>query len=74
MLELLIKGFAAAVLGGMTSLPGAVVGGLTLGVLENLIAGYVATELKTPFAFAMIVAVLAVRPAGLLGRPIHRRV
>ncbi len=74
MLALLIKGFAAAVLGGMTSLPGAVVGGLTLGVLENLVAGYIATELKTPFAFACIVAVLVVRPAGLLGRPIHRRV
>ena len=74
MLALLIKGFAAAVLGGMTSLPGAVIGGWLLGVLENLVAGYIATELKTPFAFALIVAVLAVRPAGLLGRPMARRV
>jgi len=73
MLELMIKGFAAAVLGGMTSLPGAVVGGLILGVAENLIAAYIATELKTPFAFALIVAVLSVRPAGLLGRPLHPR-
>ncbi len=74
LLPLLIKGFAAAVLGGMTSLPGAVIGGWLLGILENLVAGYIATELKTPFAFALIVAVLVVRPAGLLGRPIARRV
>ncbi|WP_448590397.1 branched-chain amino acid ABC transporter permease [Thermoflexus hugenholtzii] len=74
MLPLLIKGFAAAVLGGMTSLPGAVIGGWLLGILENLAAGYIATELKTPLAFALIVAVLVVRPAGLLGRPISHRV
>lgn len=65
--EMLIKGFAAAVLGGFTSLPGAVVGGVALGVLENLVAGYISTELKTTFAFALIVVVLAVQPAGLLG-------
>ncbi len=74
MLEPLIKGFAAAVLGGFTSLPGAVVGGLVLGVLENLVAGYISTELKTTFAFALIVAVLALRPAGLLGRVVVKKV
>lgn len=74
MLEPLIKGFAAAVLGGFTSLPGALVGGLVLGVLENLVAGYIATELKTVFAFALIVAVLALRPAGLLGRVVVKKV
>lgn len=74
MLEPLIKGFAAAVLGGFTSLPGALVGGLVLGVLENLVAGYIATELKTTFAFALIVAVLALRPAGLLGRVVEKKV
>lgn len=73
MLEPLIKGFAAAVLGGFTSLPGALVGGLVLGVLENLVAGYIATELKTTFAFALIVAVLALRPAGLLGRVVAKK-
>jgi len=70
----LIRAFAAAVLGGFTSLPGAVVGGLVLGVLENLVAGYIATELKTVFAFSLIVVVLAVRPTGLLGQVIARKV
>lgn len=74
MLEPLIKGFAAAVLGGFTSLPGAVVGGLVLGVLENLVAGYIATELKATFAFALVVAVLALRPAGLLGHLVVKKV
>ncbi len=70
----LIRAFAAAVLGGFTSLPGAMLGGLLLGVLENLVAGYIATELKAAFAFALIVLVLAVRPAGLLGRVTPRKV
>lgn len=61
-----IKAFTAAVLGGFTSLPGAVIGGLALGVLENLVAGW-KPQLATPFAFALIVLVLVIRPAGLLG-------
>jgi branched-chain amino acid transport system permease protein len=61
-----IKAFTAAVLGGFTSLPGAVVGGLTLGVLENLV-GQWNSQLQTPFAFGLIVLVLAIRPTGLLG-------
>jgi len=74
MAEVQIKAFTAAVLGGFSSLPGAVVGGLLLGVLENLVAGYVSTELKSTFAFALIVAVLFVRPSGLLGTPPKRKV
>jgi len=74
MAEVQIKAFTAAVLGGFSSLPGAVVGGLLLGVLENLVAGYVSTELKSTFAFALIVAVLFIRPSGLLGTPPKRKV
>lgn len=74
MAEVQIKAFTAAVLGGFSSLPGAVVGGLLLGVLENLVAGYISTELKSTFAFALIVAVLFVRPSGLLGTPSKRKV
>lgn len=74
MLELLIKGFAAAVLGGLTSLPGAVLGGCLLGVAENLVALVLGTELKTLFAFALIVLTLVFRPEGLLGRPAYVRV
>lgn len=66
MAHMQIKAFTAAVLGGFTSLPGAVVGGLVLGVLENVVGQYI-PQLKTPFAFGLIVLVLVIRPAGLLG-------
>jgi len=66
-----IKAFAAAVLGGLTSLPGAVAGGLLLGIAENLVGGYLANELKVVFPFVLIVATLTLRPDGLFGA-IHR--
>lgn len=70
MIFVMIKAIAAAVLGGFTSLPGAVVGGLLLGVIENLFSGYMPTAiapLKTTFVFTLIILVLVVRPHGLLG-------
>jgi len=69
-----LKAFTAAVLGGMTSMPGAVVGGLLLGVIENLVGAYVSPELKVSVAFFVIIAVLAIRPAGLFGHHYRRRV
>lgn len=74
MVDLLLKGFAAAVLGGMNSLPGAPVGGVALGVLENLAGAYATLELKSSLAFLLIVMALAVRPGGLLGTHRVRRV
>lgn len=74
MFDYLLKAFAAAVLGGFTSLPGVVVGGLLLGVLENLVGLYIAVEWKTAFAFSLIVIMLAVRPTGLLGAPQLKKV
>ncbi len=76
MAEVAIKAFAGAILGGFGSLPGAVVGSLLLGVLENLIAGYVpmGTEIKAVFAFSVILLVLVIRPQGLMGAPEGRRV
>lgn len=74
MLDPLFKGLAAAVLGGLESLPGAIVGGLVLGVAESLFGGYVAIEFKTALAFALIVAVLLARPEGLLGKRFQERV
>jgi len=74
---ILVYAFAAAVLGGIESPVGAVIGGLTLGVLMNLLSTYVAfigTELRLAVAFAIIVVVLLVRPAGLFGRLKLRRV
>jgi branched-chain amino acid transport system permease protein len=74
MLDPVLKGFAAAVLGGMTSLPGAVIGGCLLGILENLFGGYISLEFKSVVAFAVIVLVLTVRPSGLLAKPYVKKV
>src|SRR6267378_2533823 len=73
----LIYGFAAAVLGGLTSPFGAVIGGFLVGIFENLAGTYipgVGNELKLPIALALIITVLVVKPAGLFGRPIVKRV
>ncbi len=65
--EVLIKGYVAAVFGGLYSIPGAVVGALMIGVTENLAGGYLGAQYKTATAFVMIVALLALRPQGLFG-------
>lgn len=66
--NLLLGGFAAAVLGGVGSVPGAVVGGLVFGLLENFGAWFVPPGFKTAFGLVLLVVVLLVRPSGLLGR------
>jgi branched-chain amino acid transport system permease protein len=63
-----LKGFAAAVLGGFGSFPGAIVGGVTLGLLESLGAAYVSSAWKDSIAFLVLLLVLFVRPHGLLGK------
>jgi branched-chain amino acid transport system permease protein len=65
---LALKGFAAAMLGGIGSAPGAVVGGLLLGLLEQFSAGYLSSQYKDAVAFVVILIVLLARPQGLLGR------
>jgi branched-chain amino acid transport system permease protein len=65
--DVALKAFAAAVVGGLTSLPGAVLGGLLLGIIDS-VAGFEVAELRNTIAFALIVLVLVVRPGGLLGR------
>jgi branched-chain amino acid transport system permease protein len=75
MLGILLYGFAGAVVGGLTSPGGAVVGGFLMGVLENLAGTYViGTELKLTFALMVIVGVLLVKPSGLFGQVVVRRV
>lgn len=77
MIGVLLYGFAAAVLGGLSSPAGAIVGGFLVGIFENLIGTYVpgvGNELKLPIALALILTFLVVRPAGLFGRPIVKRV
>ncbi len=69
-----LKGFSAAVLGGMTSLPGAVAGGFLLGIIENLFGGYVSVEFKSVVAFAVIVLVLCLKPSGLFAKHYVRKV
>lgn len=70
----LLKGFAAAVLGGLTSLGGVVVGGYLLGIIENLFGFYISLEFKSVVAFLIIVIVLYVRPSGLFGHHYVRKV
>jgi branched-chain amino acid transport system permease protein len=65
----LLKAFAIIILGGMGSIPGAILGGLILGVVEGLGAGYISAEYKDLFAFGTMVAFLSVKPSGLFGRP-----
>jgi branched-chain amino acid transport system permease protein len=72
-----IYAFAAATLGGFTSPVGAVLGGFIVGIVENLVGTYVSfigTELKLTVALALIIGVLLVRPSGLLGRAVVKRV
>ena len=63
--DVLIKGYVAAVFGGLYSIPGAILGALMIGVAENLAGGYLGSHYKTVTAFAMIVVLLSVRPHGL---------
>ncbi|MBF0480755.1 MAG: branched-chain amino acid ABC transporter permease [Desulfovibrionaceae bacterium] len=63
-----VKAFAAAVLGGVGSVPGAMLGGVILGVAETLGAGYVSSTYRDGVAYAVLIAVIVLRPAGLLGQ------
>lgn len=63
-----MKTFASAVLGGIGSLPGAVIGGYLIGIIEALFAGYVSSGFKDAIGFIVLILVLLVRPSGLLGR------
>ena len=74
MLDPLLKGFASAVLGGMTTLVGAAIGGYILGIIETLFGGYVSLQFKSIVAFLIIVLVLCFKPSGLFAKHYVRRV
>lgn len=68
-----LKGFSAAILGGIGSGPGAVVGGMALGVLESLGGGFISSAYKDAIAFLLLIVMLLVRPQGLMGKIARRR-
>ncbi len=69
-----IKAFTAAVFGGIGSIPGAFIGGILLGVIENLSKAYISTQLSDAIVFSILIIVLLVKPTGLLGKNIQEKV
>ena len=69
-----MKAFVAAVLGGIGILPGAVVGGLILGIVEALVSGFISSTFRDAAAFAILILVLLVRPAGIFGKDTKEKV
>lgn len=69
-----LKAFVAAVLGGIGSIPGAMVGGLVMGVAETMVSGYISSTYRDAIAFAILIVILLVRPWGLMGRPEKEKV
>ncbi len=69
-----IKAFTAAVFGGIGSIPGAMVGGVLLGIIEILGKAYISTQLADAIVFAVLIVVLLVRPTGLLGKKTNEKV
>ena len=69
-----IKAFTAAVFGGIGSIPGAFVGGLLLGIIEDLSSAYISSQLANAIVFAVLIVVLLVKPTGLFGKVIREKV
>ena len=69
-----LKAFVAAVLGGIGNIPGAVVGGLVMGVAEVLVTGYLSSTYRDAIAFVLLIVILLVRPAGLFGKAVTEKV
>ncbi len=69
-----IKAFTAAVLGGIGSIPGAMFGGIFLGFAESISAGYISSEYKDAYAFAVLIIVLLIKPSGIFGRKTEEKV
>ncbi|HAS20113.1 MAG TPA: branched-chain amino acid ABC transporter permease, partial [Lachnospiraceae bacterium] len=69
-----IKAFVAAVFGGIGSIPGAMIGGLVLGVIEILARSYISSQLSDAIVFSVLIIVLLFRPTGLFGKVIQEKV
>lgn len=69
-----IKAFTAAVLGGIGSIPGAMIGGILLGVIENISKVYISTQLSDAIVFGILIIILLVKPTGILGKKMNEKV
>ncbi len=69
-----IKAFVAAVFGGIGSIPGAMIGGILLGVIENLSKAYISSQLSDAIVFLVLIVVLIVKPTGIMGKKINEKV
>jgi branched-chain amino acid transport system permease protein len=69
-----LKGFVAAVIGGFGNVTGALIGGLVLGVIENLGGGFISSGYKDLIAFGILILVLIVKPTGIFGRRVETKV
>jgi branched-chain amino acid transport system permease protein len=69
-----LKAFVAAVLGGIGSIPGALIGGLIMGIAETLVAGYVSSTYRNALAFIILIVILIVKPTGILGKASQEKV
>ena len=69
-----LKAFIAAVLGGIGSIPGALVGGLLIGLTETMTKGYISTILSDAIVFGILIIILLVKPSGLLGKNLNEKV
>jgi len=67
------KAYIAAVIGGLGSLPGAVVGGIILGILESMVSVYISSTLRDVFSFSALIAFLVLKPAGMFGRYLEEK-
>ena len=69
-----IRAFTAAVLGGIGSIPGAMLGGILIGIIETFAKAYISTQFSDAVVFSVLIIILLVKPAGLLGKQVQEKV
>jgi branched-chain amino acid transport system permease protein len=69
-----LKAFVAAVIGGIGIIPGAMLGGMIIGVSENLVTAYISSSWRDAIAFGLLILILLVKPSGILGKSVREKV